>query len=119
VGNLQLQRNLYRLLPQVSSEHSRLPLCPNDLVSSEHLLIILSGFGVAAPNYDSNPIRPFSGALCTSWIGPGELYDITSYDASKYLSIVPATAAATGTVVFADAFDGIMATAAAATTTKV
>jgi hypothetical protein len=54
--------------------------------------------------------------MCTSIIGADELYDITSYDATAYLTVVPATAPAAGTVVFADAFDGIMATAAATTT---
>ncbi|KAI9729525.1 MAG: hypothetical protein M1818_008498 [Claussenomyces sp. TS43310] len=74
-------------------------------------------FGVNAPNYADNTDRPFSGAACTSSLGPDELYDITSYDSTAYWTVVPTSAPDGGTVVRVNAFDGIAATAAATTTT--
>lgn len=70
-----------------------------------------NGFAVNAPNYLSSTDRPFSEAACTSWFGPQEEYDVTSYDSSAYLTVVAATAPTDGTVVYVNAFDGIIATA--------
>jgi hypothetical protein len=68
-----------------------------------------SGFGINAPYYTSNSDRPFSGAACTSNLGPGQLYDITSYDSTAYLTVVPTSAPTDGTVIRVNAFDGIAA----------
>ncbi|KUJ15982.1 uncharacterized protein LY89DRAFT_750091 [Mollisia scopiformis] len=73
-----------------------------------------NGFGLIAPNYASNSARPFSGALCTSNIGFGQVYDVSSYNSTAYWTVIPVTATA-GTVVFADAFDGITAPATTST----
>ncbi|RQM05207.1 hypothetical protein DH86_00004169 [Scytalidium sp. 3C] len=62
-----------------------------------------------APNVD-DPIRPGAGAVCTTYLGPSELLDITSFDSTGRQTVVGATAGPDGTVVFANAFDGITAT---------
>jgi hypothetical protein len=54
--------------------------------------------------------RPGRGAFCTSYVGASELMDITSYDALGGMTILPTKASEDGTVILADAFDGIAAT---------
>jgi len=44
------------------------------------------------------------------------LYDITSYDSTAFLTVVPTSAPADGTMVRVNAFDGIMASGAATIT---
>jgi len=63
-----------------------------------------------------NTDRPYSGAACTSRLGPGQLYDITSYDSTAFLTVVPTSAPTDGTMIRVNAFDGIMANGAAPVT---
>lgn len=69
------------------------------------------------PNYN-NTERPGLGAFCTSFIEPGELMDITKYNSDGSTTVIATSAAlatgdggfVTGTVIFANAFDGLTAT---------
>ncbi|KAE9377717.1 hypothetical protein N431DRAFT_554065 [Stipitochalara longipes BDJ] len=92
-------------------------VCPYDWntipYNASYIACCPNGFGLIAPNYASNSARPFSAALCSSAIGLGQVYDVSSYNSTAYWTVVPETAATAGTVVFADAFDGITAPATA------
>jgi len=73
-------------------------------------------FNLQAPNYKANPARPFSDAICTSQVGVGGVYFVSSYKSTAYWTEQKVTAT-TGTLVYADAFDGFTAPAAASTPT--
>ena len=82
-----------------------------------------AGFNVLAPNYNSLPSRPFSGAGCVSILGAYQSYAVTSYDTTALLTTVSTAAPSTGTFVHANAFDGIVtglptSTAAPSTTSS-
>lgn len=76
------------------------------------------GFGVYAPYYRDIPDRPFIDAACTSRLVQGGQYDITSYDSTAYLTVVPTTAPENGTFVRVNAFDGIISTATSTSTSS-
>ncbi|RAH85841.1 hypothetical protein BO86DRAFT_437116 [Aspergillus japonicus CBS 114.51] len=88
-------------------------VCPLDWeaynLTETYLVCCPSGYGVYLPNYH-NPTRPGLGAVCTSSVWPSVLMDITSYDAAGKVTVVPTSAGQDGTLVFATAFDGTVAT---------
>ncbi|KAI9645913.1 hypothetical protein NHQ30_005350 [Ciborinia camelliae] len=75
-----------------------------------------TGFGLYAPNFTDTQ-RPGSGAICTSSIWQNVLIDITSYDSTALATIIPTSAPANGTLVLANAFEGVAATATVTTST--
>ncbi|PYI34363.1 hypothetical protein BP00DRAFT_484707 [Aspergillus indologenus CBS 114.80] len=88
-------------------------VCPLDWeaynLTETYLVCCPSGYGVYLPNYH-NPTRPGLGAVCTSSVWPSVLMDITRYDAAGKVTVIPTSAGADGTLVFATAFDGTVAT---------
>ncbi|KAH8125167.1 hypothetical protein FP744_10009567 [Trichoderma asperellum] len=58
----------------------------------------------------TNTQRPGLGAVCTSLIWPDVLMDVTSYDETALATVIPTKAGTDITVVWATAFDGILAT---------
>ncbi|AEO69545.1 uncharacterized protein THITE_2131146 [Thermothielavioides terrestris NRRL 8126] len=77
-------------------------------VNSTYLICCPSGYGLYAPNYHSTK-RPGLDAVCTSSVWPGELMDITSYDATALATTIATNAGDNGALVFATAFDGTLA----------
>ncbi|KAK6214042.1 hypothetical protein LQW54_004817 [Pestalotiopsis sp. IQ-011] len=78
-----------------------------------------SGFRPYAPYYSDITDRPFYAAACTSALAPFQAYDLTSYDSSAFLTVVPTSAPSTGTFVRANAFDGRITATPSSTSTTV
>lgn len=59
----------------------------------------------------SNEQRPFSGAICTSFVIPKYPFDVTSYDSAGSTTVFPTKAGPQGEIFLATGFDGMAGTA--------